>query len=85
MPTQLSLPGLSRRTVSRSSSAAAPAKKPDLVLMQAMDAHSTAELEAALEVIKSLPESAGQDTARRLIVGIIAYRTARDSKQAKLF
>jgi hypothetical protein len=81
---QLALPGLS--TFKKAAlKGAAPAKRPDLVLMQALEAHSTAELEAALAVIKQLPESIGQDTARRLVVGIIAYRTARDSKQQKLF
>jgi hypothetical protein len=81
---QLVMPGFQRISGGGRQTAPAP-KKPDLVLMQAIDAHSTSDLEAALEAIKAAPESPGMDAARRLVVGVLAYRTARDSKQGRLF
>ncbi len=82
---QQHLPGMEPRPKSSAGRKPPPAEKPDIVLMHALDAHSPEELERALGLIKSLPETAEQATARLLIAGILAYKIARTAKQARLF
>lgn len=80
---QLYMPGFApakRSTDKRSHKA----KRADLVLVQALDARSTPELESALEALKQLDDPA-LEPARLLVTGVLAYRIARDGKQMELF
>lgn len=77
---QLTLPGMNRTPKSKNSPAA-KAKKADIVLVQALEAHSTRELEAAIDILRPLKDAAGYNTAYTLMCGVLAYRIARTAKQ----
>lgn len=77
---QLSLPGMNP-TPSIQTSKAAKVKRADIVLVQALEAHSLTDLQAAIEALRPQKDSAGFETAYRLVAGVIAYRIARDAKQ----